>query len=199
MSVETPPCVLMIDNYDSFTFNLVQSFQVLGARVLVHRNDVLTVAECLALEPTHVVVSPGPGTPDEAGISLRLIEAVLGRVPLLGVCLGHQSLAQVLGGRVIRAPRLMHGKSSPVHHDGRGVYQGLSEPLEAGRYHSLIVDDTALPAALERVAWTAEGELMGLRHREALAEGVQFHPESILTPEGDALLANFLRFGSEDA
>lgn len=199
MNIENTNRVLMIDNYDSFTFNLVQSFQVLGARVLVHRNDTLTVADCLALEPTHVVVSPGPGTPDEAGISLRLIEAVLGRVPLLGVCLGHQSLAQVLGARVIRAPRLMHGKSSPVFHDGRGVYAGLPDPIEAGRYHSLIVDDTVLPAALERVAWTAEGELMGLRHREALAEGVQFHPESLLTPDGDALLANFLRFGSENA
>jgi anthranilate synthase/aminodeoxychorismate synthase-like glutamine amidotransferase len=199
VNADQSPCVLMIDNYDSFTFNLVQSFQVLGARVLVHRNDTLTVAACLALAPSHVVVSPGPGTPDEAGISLRLIEAALGRVPLLGVCLGHQALAQVLGGRVIRAPRLMHGKSSLVHHDGEGVYAGLSEPFEAGRYHSLIVDDTCLPSDLTRVAWTVEGELMGLRHREALAEGVQFHPESVLTPEGDALLANFLRMGGSDA
>jgi anthranilate synthase/aminodeoxychorismate synthase-like glutamine amidotransferase len=194
------PRLLMLDNYDSFTFNLVQAFQVQGADVVVHRNDVLTVAECLALEPTHICISPGPGNPDEAGISLPLIEAAIGRVPLLGVCLGHQALAQVLGGHVIRAPRLMHGKASPIHHDGKGLYAGLSEPFEAGRYHSLIVDAARLPADLAPVAWTPEGELMGLRHvavpEHAPAVGVQFHPESVLTPEGDTLLGNFLRMGS---
>lgn len=193
------PRLLMLDNYDSFTFNLVQAFQVLGADVVVHRNDVLTVEQCLALEPTHIVVSPGPGNPDEAGISLALIEAALGTVPLLGVCLGHQALAQVLGGFVVRAPRLMHGKSSPVHHDGQGLYTGLSEPFEAGRYHSLIVDQARLPSVLEPVSWTPKGELMGVRHTgvpdHAPAVGVQFHPESVLTPEGDALLANFLQMG----
>jgi len=184
------PRVLMLDNYDSFTFNLVQAFQVQGAEVLVHRNDVIDVVGCLALEPTHVVVSPGPGNPDEAGISMALIEACLdASLPLLGVCLGHQSLAQVLGGDVVRAPRLMHGKSSPVHHDGAGLYAGLPQPFDAGRYHSLIVASASLPTVLQPVAWTAEGELMGVRHRERPAFGVQFHPESILTPDGDALRA----------
>lgn len=187
------PRVLMLDNYDSFTFNLVQAFQIQGAEVVVHRNDVIDVQSCMALRPTHVVVSPGPGNPDDAGISMGLIEACLGAdLPLLGVCLGHQSLAQVLGGRVIRAPRLMHGKSSPVHHDGGGLYADLSQPFDAGRYHSLIVAPGSLPQALQPVAWTAEGELMGVRHRDKPAYGVQFHPESILTPEGDALLGNFL-------
>lgn len=190
--------VLMLDNYDSFTFNLVQAFLIQGAEVLVHRNDVIDVPACLALRPTHVVVSPGPGTPDEAGISMALIEACLAAgLPLLGVCLGHQAMAQVLGGDVVRAPRLMHGKSSPVHHDGGGLYVGLSQPFEAGRYHSLIVASSSLPAALEPVAWTAEGELMGVRHRSKPAFGVQFHPESVLTPEGDALLGNFLGVPSE--
>ena len=187
------PRVLMLDNYDSFTFNLVQALQVQGAGVVVHRNDVVDVPACLGLRPTHVVISPGPGNPDEAGISMSLIEACLdARIPLLGVCLGHQSLAQVLGGDVVRAPRLMHGKSSPVHHDGEGLYLGLSQPFEAGRYHSLIVASSSLPAALAPVSWTAEGELMGVRHRQLPAFGVQYHPESVLTPEGDALLANFL-------
>ena len=192
------PRVLMLDNYDSFTFNLVQAFQVQGAEVLVHRNDVIDVQGCLALQPTHVVVSPGPGNPDEAGISMALIEACLdASLPLLGVCLGHQSLAQVLGGSVVRAPRLMHGKSSPVHHDGEGLYVGLSQPFEAGRYHSLIVASASLPDVLRPVSWTAEGELMGVRHRTRPAFGVQFHPESVLTPEGDALLGNFLAVGRE--
>jgi len=190
------PRVLMLDNYDSFTYNLVQAFQVHGADVFVHRNDAVDVQGCLALEPTHVVVSPGPGNPDEAGVSMSLIEACLdASLPLLGVCLGHQSLAQVLGGDVVRAPRLMHGKSSPVHHDGAGLYVGLPQPFDAGRYHSLIVATSSLPAVLEPVAWTAEGELMGVRHRERPAFGVQFHPESILTPDGDRLLGNFLAVG----
>lgn len=193
------PNMLVLDNYDSFTYNLVQAFMVAGARVTVRRNDVLDVAACLALQPTHVVVSPGPGNPDQAGISMSLIEACLERqIPMLGVCLGHQSLAQVLGGDVVSAPRLMHGKSSPVRHDGAGLYEGLPDPFEAGRYHSLIVDPETLPSDLHPVAWTAEGELMGVRHCRLPAFGVQFHPESILTPQGDVLMRNFLKVRSGD-
>ncbi len=185
--------VWLVDNYDSFTFNLAQALRILGAEVVVHRNDQISVAAGLELQPTHIVVSPGPGRPEDAGISMAVIEAALERdIPLLGVCLGHQALGQVLGGTVDRAPRLMHGKSSPVFHDGTGVFTGLSNPLEAARYHSLIVQTGDLPAVLERTAYTQEGEIMGVRHRDKPVVGVQFHPESVLTPEGDHLLANFL-------
>ena len=184
--------LLLIDNYDSFTYNLVQAFLVLDAEVVVHRNDQITVEDCRALEPTHVCISPGPGRPEDAGISMATIEAFLGEVPLLGVCLGHQALTVVCGGIVDRAPRLMHGKSSLARHDGEGLYAGLSNPLEVARYHSLMADPDRLPAALKLASWTESGEVMGLRHTSARAEGVQFHPESVLTPEGDALLANFL-------
>ena len=186
------PRLLLIDNYDSFTYNLVQAFMVLGAEVLVHRNDAISIDAARALEPTHLAISPGPGTPDDAGISMRMIEAFAGRIPILGVCLGHQSLVAVFGGRVVRAGRLMHGKTSPVLHDGRTIYSGLTVPFTAGRYHSLIAQPETLPAQLEVTARTAEGEIMGVRHRSLPIEGVQFHPESILTPEGPRLMANFL-------
>jgi para-aminobenzoate synthetase component 2 len=186
------PRLLLVDNYDSFTYNLVQAFLVLGAEVLVHRNDRIGIDEALALAPTHLCISPGPGTPHDAGISMRMIEAFAGRVPVLGVCLGHQSLVEVFGGKVVRAPRLMHGKTSPIHHDGRGLFRGLANPFIATRYHSLIVERETLPAELEISAWTEEGEIMGLRHRTLAVDGVQFHPESILTVEGKHLLSNFL-------
>lgn len=189
------PHLLLIDNYDSFTYNLVQAFRMLGAEVLVHRNDEIDVAAARALGPTHLCISPGPGAPQEAGVSLRMIEAFAGWIPVLGVCLGHQALVAVHGGRVVRAPRLMHGKTSPVLHDGCGVFDGLPNPLEAGRYHSLIAERTTLPEELAISAWTAEGEIMGVRHRTLALEGVQFHPESVLTPEGARLLRNFLRQG----
>ncbi|MEX1993066.1 MAG: aminodeoxychorismate/anthranilate synthase component II [Steroidobacteraceae bacterium] len=189
------PRLLLIDNYDSFTYNLVQAFLVLGADVLVHRNDRITIDEALALEPTHLCISPGPGTPADAGISLRMIERFAGEVPVFGVCLGHQALIEVFGGAIVRAPRLMHGKTSAVQHDGRGVFVGLPNPLEAGRYHSLIAERERIPATLEITAWTAEGEVMGVRHRELAVEGVQFHPESILTPDGPRLMASFLSPG----
>jgi anthranilate synthase/aminodeoxychorismate synthase-like glutamine amidotransferase len=186
------PRLLLIDNYDSFTYNLVQAFLVLGADVRVYRNDAISIGEAQDLEPTHLAISPGPGTPDDAGISMHMIETFAGRIPILGVCLGHQSLVAVFGGRVVRAGRLMHGKTSPVHHDGRTIFAGLSQPFEAGRYHSLIAQPEALPAQLEVTARTAEGEIMGVRHRSLAVEGVQFHPESILTPEGPRLMENFL-------
>ena len=195
MGTATPPRLLLIDNYDSFTYNLVQAFLVLGADVLVHRNDRITLDEARALEPTHLCISPGPGTPHDAGISMDMIRAFAGRIPVLGVCLGHQSIVEVFGGKVVRAGRLMHGKTSPVHHDGRGVFADAPQPLQAGRYHSLIAQPDTLPAALEVTARTAEGEIMGVRHRELVVEGVQFHPESVLTPEGPRLLGNFLAFG----
>jgi len=185
--------LLLIDNYDSFTYNLVQAFMVLGAEVLVHRNDEITVEQAIALEPTHLCISPGPGTPQGAGVSMKMIEAFAGRVPVFGVCLGHQSLVEVFGGKVVRAGRLMHGKTSMVRHDGRGVFAGLPNPFQAGRYHSLIAQRDAIPPSLEVTAWTPEGEIMGVRHRELAVEGVQFHPESILTPDGPALMGNFLR------
>ena len=185
--------LLLIDNYDSFTYNLVQAFLMLGAEVEVFRNDAITTAEALARAPTHVVISPGPGNPREAGVSMDMIRAFAGRVPVLGVCLGHQSLVEVFGGRVVRAGRLMHGKVSPVVHDGRGVFTGLSSPMQAGRYHSLLAETTSMPAVLEVSARTAEGEIMGVRHRQHAIEGVQFHPESVLTPEGPALMGNFLK------
>jgi anthranilate synthase/aminodeoxychorismate synthase-like glutamine amidotransferase len=186
------PRLLLIDNYDSFTYNLVQAFLVLGAEVEVYRNDALEVPAALALAPTHLCISPGPGTPYDAGVSMDMIRAFAGRIPVLGVCLGHQSIVEVFGGRVVRADRLMHGKTSPVRHDGRTLFAGLPQPCEVGRYHSLIASPATLPAVLEVSARTAEGEIMGVRHRALAVEGVQFHPESILTPEGPRLLANFL-------
>jgi anthranilate synthase/aminodeoxychorismate synthase-like glutamine amidotransferase len=188
-----PPRLLLIDNYDSFTYNLVQAFLVLGAEVDVRRNDLISVAEALALEPTHLVISPGPGTPRNAGVSMQMIEAFSGRVPIFGVCLGHQSVVEVFGGRVVRAGRLMHGKTSPVRHDGEGLFSGMPQDFQAGRYHSLIADPASIPSALEVTARTAEGEIMGVRHRSLPIEGVQFHPESVLTPDGPVVMGNFLR------
>ena len=184
--------LLMIDNYDSFTFNLVQYFGELGAEVRVIRNDELTLDEVERLAPKHIVISPGPCTPTEAGISVPAIQRFAGRIPILGVCLGHQSIVEVFGGEVVRAGRLMHGKVSPVHHDGLGILAGMPQPFEAGRYHSLIARPESLPAELEVTARTVEGEIMGVRHRELTIEGVQFHPESVLTPQGPLLLGNFL-------
>lgn len=187
------PRVLLIDNYDSFTYNLVQAFLVLGADVAVHRNDVISVDDALAHNPTHLVISPGPGTPRDAGISMRMIEAFAGRIPIFGVCLGHQSLVEVFGGKVVRAARLMHGKVSPVRHDGKGLFVGLPQDFQAGRYHSLIAEPSSIPGVLEVTAHTAEGEIMGVRHRTLPIEGVQFHPESVLTPDGPILMGNFLK------
>jgi para-aminobenzoate synthetase component 2 len=186
------PRLLLIDNYDSFTYNLVQAFLVLGADVLVHRNDAITVEEAEALAPTHLCISPGPGTPHDAGVSIAMIKAFAGRIPVFGVCLGHQSIVEALGGDVVRAGRLMHGKVSNVEHDGRGIFSGLPQPFAAGRYHSLIAKPETLPKVLEVSARTAEGEIMGVRHRELVVDGVQFHPESILTPDGPQLMGNFL-------
>lgn len=190
--------LLMIDNYDSFTWNLVQYFAELGAEVKVVRNDEYTVPELLAMQPEHVVISPGPCTPNEAGVSLAAIQAFAGLVPILGVCLGHQSIAQAFGGEVVRAAQPMHGKTSPVYHHNQGVFSGLNNPLTATRYHSLVVAPESLPTELAVTAWTQteEGELdaiMGLQHSSLNIEGVQFHPESILTEQGHALLANFLK------
>ena len=185
--------LLLVDNYDSFTYNLVQAFLVLGAEVEVHRNDEITVEQALARAPTHVCISPGPGTPYDAGVSMDMIRAFAGRVPVLGVCLGHQSITEVFGGKVVRNSRLMHGKTSPVNHDGLGVFAGLPQPMLVGRYHSLVAKPESLPACLQVTATTAEGEIMGLRHTELVVEGVQFHPESVLTPDGPQLLGNFLR------
>ena len=185
--------ILLIDNYDSFTYNLVQGFAAMGAKVEVHRNDAITVDEALRLAPSHLVVSPGPGRPDDAGVSLGMIAAFAGRVPVLGVCLGHQCLVQHFGGEIVRAGRLMHGKTSLVTHDGRTVFEGMSQPFEAGRYHSLCAEHRTLPRELEVTAETEQGEIMGVRHRTLPLEGVQFHPESVLTPEGDRLMANFMR------
>jgi len=187
--------LLLIDNYDSFTYNLVQAFLVLGADVHVHRNDRIGLDEAQALEPTHLCISPGPGKPADSGISMRMIERFTGRIPVLGVCLGHQAIVEVFGGAVVRAPRLMHGKASSVRHDGRGLFEGMPESFAAGRYHSLIADRERLPEALEVTAWTEEGEIMGVRHQGLAIEGVQFHPESVLTPEGPRLLAAFLSTG----
>jgi anthranilate synthase/aminodeoxychorismate synthase-like glutamine amidotransferase len=185
--------LLLIDNYDSFTYNLVQAFLVLGAEVEVHRNDAITVEQALAKQPTHVAISPGPGTPKGAGVSMAIIKAFAGRAPIFGVCLGHQSLVEVFGGQVVRAGRLMHGKVSMVNHDGKGVFSGLPQGFAAGRYHSLIAAPESIPAELEVTATTAEGEIMGVRHRRLPIEGVQFHPESVLTPEGPLVMANFLK------
>jgi anthranilate synthase component 2 len=189
--------LLMIDNYDSFTYNLVQYFGELGQQVEVVRNDALDVAAIAALKPERIVISPGPCTPDQAGVSLEVLSTLSGGVPILGVCLGHQSLGQAFGGRVVRAKEIMHGKTSPIHHRGQGVFAGLPSPFLATRYHSLVVEQSSLPDCLEVTAWTedADGnmdEIMGLRHRTLPVEGVQFHPESILTEHGHAMLRNFL-------
>lgn len=189
--------LLMIDNYDSFTFNLVQYLGVLGQQVKVIRNDALDVAGIRALHPSHIMISPGPGTPDDSGVSLDVLRGLSGEIPIFGVCLGHQALGQVFGGKVVRAARIMHGKTSPVHHRGQGVFAGLPSPFDATRYHSLVVDKTSVPDCLEVTAWTenADGsidEIMGLRHKTLAVEGVQFHPESILTEHGYNLLRNFL-------
>lgn len=185
--------LLMIDNYDSFTYNLVQYLRELGEEVVVYRNDKITLAEIEQLQPDRLVVSPGPCTPDEAGISVAAITHFAGRLPILGVCLGHQSIGQAFGGRIVRAERLMHGKTSPVFHDGRELFAGLPNPFDATRYHSLLVERSSIPECLEITAWTAAGEIMGLRHRELPLWGVQFHPESILTITGMDLLRNFLQ------
>jgi anthranilate synthase/aminodeoxychorismate synthase-like glutamine amidotransferase len=188
--------VLLIDNYDSFTYNLVQAFLVLDAEVTVYRNDQISVEEALELNVSHLVISPGPGRPDDAGISLAMIAAFEKRTPILGVCLGHQTLVQHFGGKIIAAARLMHGKTSNIEHDGRSLFKGLSMPCEVGRYHSLAAERNSVPAVLEVTARTTGGEIMGVRHRELPIEGVQFHPESVLTPEGDQLLNNFLQLSS---
>ena len=185
--------LLMIDNYDSFTYNLVQYFGELGEDIRVFRNNKITIDQIESLQPSRIVISPGPCTPMEAGVSVEIIRHLGGRLPLLGVCLGHQSLAVAYGGEVIRAPRLMHGKTSAIKHDGKTIYRGLPDPFEATRYHSLIVNRTNLPACFDISAETAEGEIMGLRHRTLGVEGVQFHPESILTAVGKDLLRNFLK------
>lgn len=185
--------MLLIDNYDSFTYNLVQAFAAHGADVMVYRNDAINVDEALALAPTHLVISPGPGRPEDAGVSLAMIGAFAGRVPVLGVCLGHQSIVQQHGGEIVRAERLMHGKTSMVSHDGESIYEGLSNPFEVGRYHSLCAEQESLPDSLQVTAQTDRGEIMGVRHKTLPIEGVQFHPESVLTPEGDRLMVNFMR------
>jgi anthranilate synthase component 2 len=192
----TGPSVLLVDNYDSFTYNLYQYLGELGAEVRVLRNDELSAEAALALSPERIVISPGPGTPDQAGITLDLIRRAAGRIPVLGVCLGHQALGQAFGGEVRRAPKLMHGKTSQIHHDGRSVFAGLPDPFTATRYHSLVVERGSVPESLEISAWTDDGIVMGLRHREFPLEGVQFHPESILTTVGKDLLRNFLEQGS---
>jgi anthranilate synthase component 2/para-aminobenzoate synthetase component 2 len=187
------PKLLIIDNYDSFTYNLVQAFLVLGADVRVFRNDAISVADAQALAPTHLCISPGPGTPYDAGVSMDMIRAFAGCIPVFGVCLGHQSIVEVFGGKVVRAGRLMHGKTSPIHHDGRTLFAGLPQPCEVGRYHSLIAQPDTLPSVLEVTARTPESEIMGVRHKDLVVEGVQFHPESVLTPDGPTLMANFLK------
>jgi anthranilate synthase component 2/para-aminobenzoate synthetase component 2 len=192
MAATNQPRLLLIDNYDSFTYNLVQAFLVLGADVSVFRNDELTVDQALALAPSHVCISPGPGRPEDAGVSLAMIAAFAGRVPLLGVCLGHQSLVHHFGGRIVSADRLMHGKTSMVTHDGRTIFRGLPNPFQAGRYHSLAAEPASLPAILEVTARSETGEIMGVRHKTLPLEGVQFHPESVLTPDGNLLLGQFL-------
>jgi anthranilate synthase component 2 len=188
--------LLMIDNYDSFTFNIVQYFGELGAEVKVVRNDEIDVAGIAALEPEHLVISPGPCTPGQAGISVEAIKAFAGRIPILGVCLGHQSVGQAFGGRVVHARAVMHGKTSPIHHQSVGVFADLPNPFEATRYHSLVIERDSLPDCLEVTAWTerdgVEDEIMGIRHRELDVQGVQFHPESILTEHGHQMLKNFL-------
>lgn len=184
--------LLMIDNYDSFTYNLVQYLGELGAEVKVLRNDEITLEGIEKLEPAHIVISPGPCTPNEAGVSVPLVRQFAGKIPILGVCLGHQSIGQALGGRIVHARQLMHGKTSAIHHDGRGVFRGLPDAFTATRYHSLAIERASLPGCLEVSAWSGDGEIMGVRHKELAVEGVQFHPESILTEHGHQLLKNFL-------
>lgn len=184
--------LLMIDNYDSFTYNLVQYFGELGEEVVVRRNDEIDLAEVERLAPAHIVISPGPCTPNEAGISVPLIRSFAGRVPILGVCLGHQSIGQAFGGRIVHAKQLMHGKTSAIHHNNQGVFRGLPNPFTATRYHSLVIERETLPDCLAVTAWTEDGEIMGVRHKTLPVEGVQFHPESILTEHGHDLLRNFL-------
>lgn len=188
--------ILLIDNYDSFTYNLVQAFRAQGAQVIVHRNDMLSVQHARALMPTHLVISPGPGRPEDAGNSLAMIDAYAGQVPILGVCLGHQCLVAHFGGQIVRAERLMHGKTSLVAHDRKALFRDLPDPFVAGRYHSLCAEAASLPDVLEVSAETDRGEIMGVRHRELPLEGVQFHPESVLTPDGDSLMKNFMRMTS---
>ena len=185
--------LLMLDNYDSFTYNLVQYLGELGQDVKVYRNDEITVEGVERLKPSHIVISPGPCTPNEAGISVPLIKALAGSVPILGVCLGHQAIGQAFGGKIVHAKEVMHGKTSPIRHDSRGVFRGLPGGYTATRYHSLVIEKASLPAELEVSAWTDDGEIMGVRHRGLAVEGVQFHPESILTEHGHQLLRNFLQ------
>jgi para-aminobenzoate synthetase component 2 len=185
--------LLMIDNYDSFTYNLVQYLGEMGVEIRVYRNDAITLEQIASFYPEAIILSPGPCTPNEAGICLELISHFAGQLPILGVCLGHQAIGQAFGGVVVRAPRLMHGKTSLIYHDGQTIYSGLPDPFEATRYHSLILERETLPDCLEITAWTDQGEIMGVRHRELPVEGVQFHPESILTREGKLLLHNFIK------
>ena len=185
--------LLMIDNYDSFTYNLVQYFAELGEEVAVHRNDEITLEQIETLQPQHIVISPGPCTPNEAGVSVPTIKRFAGRIPILGVCLGHQSIGQAFGGRIIHAKQLMHGKTSAIHHNNTSVFRGLPNPFTATRYHSLVIERASLPDCLEITAWTDDGEIMGVRHRTLAVEGVQFHPESILTEHGHDMLDNFLK------
>jgi len=189
--------IIFIDNYDSFTYNLVQYLGEMGQDLMVFRNDQVSLGKIERMKPTLIVISPGPGAPEGAGISCAAIRHFAGKIPILGVCLGHQCIGHVFGGKVGLAPRIMHGKTSPVYHDGEGVFRKLPNPFEAGRYHSLIVDRQKLPKCLKMTAWTEEGELMGLRHAEYPVEGVQFHPESILTPSGKDLLKNALAVSKE--
>ena len=184
--------LLMIDNYDSFTYNLVQYFGELGQEVRVYRNDEISLEQIAALKPGHIVISPGPCTPNEAGVSVQVIKQFAGLVPILGVCLGHQSIGQAFGGKIVHAKQLMHGKTSEIHHTGAGVFAGLPDPFTATRYHSLVIERESLPGCLEITAWTDDGEIMGVRHKTLAVEGVQFHPESILTEHGHAMLENFL-------
>ena len=187
--------MLLIDNYDSFTYNLVQAFAAHGADVMVFRNDMISVEEGLALNPSHLVISPGPGRPEDAGVSLDMIAAFAGAIPILGVCLGHQSIVQQQGGEIVRAERLMHGKASHIEHDGKTIFDGISVPFEVGRYHSLCAEADSLPDTLSVTATTDSGVIMGVRHNTLMIEGVQFHPESVLTPEGDKLMTNFMGMG----
>jgi anthranilate synthase/aminodeoxychorismate synthase-like glutamine amidotransferase len=188
--------ILLIDNYDSFTYNLVQAFAAMGAEVLVYRNDAIVVDEAVALAPSHLVISPGPGRPEDAGVSVAMIDAFAQRIPVLGVCLGHQCLVSYFGGEIVRAERLMHGKTSLVIHDEKTIFSGMPQPFEAGRYHSLCAERRSLPGILQLSAETDQGEIMGVRHKSLPLEGVQFHPESVLTPEGNTLMANFMRLES---
>jgi para-aminobenzoate synthetase component II len=188
--------LLMIDNYDSFTYNLVQYLGELGARVETYRNDAITVKEIERMKPAQIVISPGPCTPKEAGISVEVVKHFAGKIPILGVCLGHQSIGAAFGGKIVLAPRLMHGKTSPIRHDGRTIFQDLPNPFSATRYHSLLIERKSLPQVLQISASTKEGEIMAVRHKKFLLEGIQFHPESVLTPEGKHLLQNFLRLSA---